>query len=97
MYQFIKIKGDSMLPCYREDDYVLLIKNGFRSIRVGDDVVCNHHQYGIILKRIYKCIDDKLYLTGLNSKSTDRADLGAVENKDIIGCVIWHIKHAKGS
>jgi len=95
MLKIIKVQGDSMLPCYAHNDYVVLIPAWCRALQKGDDVVCRHHHFGLILKRIYNITNNELALTGLNSSSTSRKMLGHVNEKDVLGRVLWHFKKHK--
>ncbi|MEM7026647.1 MAG: S24/S26 family peptidase [Pseudomonadota bacterium] len=90
MLKLIKVKGDSMQPCYRHNDYLLISKPLFRSISVGDDVVCKHPGIGTIFKRINKIQDKKIELKGLNMLSSNPSEIGVIRSQDIIGRVIWH-------
>ncbi len=92
MFKLVKVKGDSMLPCYRHNDYLILSKYLFNNLTVGDDIVCNHPHYNIIFKRIAKITNSNIYLTGLNAASTSSQDLGTISHNEIIGKVVWHIK-----
>jgi len=91
MFKIIKVQGDSMYPCYRHNDYVVLAKYWPRHLKAGDDIVCKHKQFGTIIKRIHQILDKKIQLTGLNTSSTSQQDLGHITYKDVIGRVIWHV------
>lgn len=84
-----------MQPCYRHNDYVVLTQIWLKPLRKGNDIVCRHNQFGLIIKRIHNIIYNKLELTGLNTTSTSRTMLGNIHKSDVVGRVIWHIK--KGS
>lgn len=92
MLKLVKVKGDSMHPCYRHNDYLLLSRLYFRPLRPGDDVVCIHPHYQTIVKRIAEIDDNKIHLTGLNTRSTSKYHLGTISQNAIIGKVIWHIR-----
>ena len=83
MFRLVKIKGDSMWPDYRHNDYVALGRWHRRALAVGDDVVCNHAEFGLILKRIQHIGPDGLWLTGL---------LGNIQEQAVMGRVLWHIR-----
>ena len=94
MFKLAKVNGDSMLPCYRHNDFLLL--STYRpKLKVGDDIVCLHPRFNTIFKRISLIKDNKIHLTGLNSISTSSQELGYVEKNDVIGRVVWHIKQPK--
>lgn len=82
-----------MLPGYCSGDYVLVFRHKRSTFRVGDVVIVRHPRFGIIIKRISQCLDDKsLALSGDNvHASTDSHTLGRVSMEQIAGKVIWHI------
>lgn len=92
MFRIVKVNGDSMQPCYRHNDYVVVMSPGKKSLAPGQDVVCRHPQFGNILKRIDTIKSERLYLTGLNPMSTSKADLGFITRKDVVGRVIYHFQ-----
>ena len=92
MFKLVKVKGDSMQPCYRHNDYILISKSRRKQFTVGDDVVCQHPHLGLILKRIVDINSGKLKLAGLNSLSSSPKDLGDIHKHDVIGRVIWHVR-----
>lgn len=92
MFKIVKVKGDSMQPCYHHNDFVLLKHVAEKALQKGDDIVCRHHQFGLILKRIKNITLNKLELTGLNTSSTSSSMLGTINTIDVVGRVIWHIK-----
>jgi len=87
-----KVKGRSMLPNYKEGDYLLINKIG--KIKSGDVVVLKHPKTGeFILKRISKISGKKFYILGDNKEfSKDSRHFGAVERKLIVGKVLFHVK-----
>ncbi len=92
MLKIVKVKGDSMQPSYRHGDYVLVTSFGKSLLNVGDDIVCQHPHFGLMLKRINAIESEQLYLTGLNSLSTSVANLGSVNRQDVVGRVVLHVK-----
>ena len=95
MFRLVKIKGDSMRPDYRHNDYVLLVQGRKNALSVGDDVVCKHADFGLILKRIKNISPNGLQLTGLNARSAEPASLGDIQKRDVVGRVVWRIKPAR--
>ena len=92
MFRLVKVKGDSMWPDYRHNDYVALGRWRGRALAVGDDVVCKHAEFGLILKRIQRIGPDGLWLTGLNPRSAASGRLGNIQEQAVMGRVLWHIR-----
>ncbi len=95
MLQFIKVSGNSLLPEYREGDFVLVAKIPFflRYIRQGDIIVFDHPVYGLMIKRVDHLVPDKdeIYVIGTHEFSVDSREFGPISWKTLIGKVIWHI------
>lgn len=95
MLQFIKVSGNSLLPEYREGDFVLVAKIPFflRYIRQGDIIVFDHPVYGLMIKRVDHLVPDKdeIYVIGTHEFSVDSREFGPISWKILIGKVIWHI------
>ena len=81
-----------MQPCYRHDQYVLLLTTFSRRINIGDDIVCRHPSFGLILKRVLNIESGKVWLTGLNQLSTNSKLLGQIPLDSVVGKVIWCFK-----
>lgn len=84
-----RISGNSMLPNYKNGDFVIALKK-FANIKINDVVVASDPRDGrFILKRI-KDIKDKMYfLIGDNQReSTDSREFGWVKRIDLIGKVL---------
>lgn len=77
--RIVRVKGDSMQPCYRDGDYLLITRYRRRRPRPGDDVVFEHPDFGTLLKRIDSIESGRLQLRGLNPLSADAAALGTVD------------------
>lgn len=92
MFKLFKVSGNSMLPQYYNNDYVISAKWIFGSLKIGDDVICHHESLGVIIKRIKKITHNKIEVTGLNSFSTNSRIIGDLDKKDIIGKVLWQFK-----
>lgn len=92
MIKFIKVTGDSLLPEYKEGDYVILITVSFFSIRRGDTIVFQHPVYGMMIKHIDSIDSDKIFVVGTHPLSTDSRQFGPIQRSDVVGKVIWHIK-----
>ena len=80
-----------MSPGLCHGDYVLTHKL-WRKLSVGDVVVVQHPELGVIVKRILKVQDDEILLTGDNvhaSASPER--MGQVNYKHVLGRVCAEI------
>ncbi|BFM08449.1 S24/S26 family peptidase [Halioxenophilus aromaticivorans] len=84
--------GESMLPSFRDGDYVLLWCWPKR-FRVGQCVVVDHPDFGIIIKRVKQVNADlSLVLHGDNAKhSTNSERLGRLEKNAVVGLVIGKV------
>ena len=95
MLRIIKVAGSSLIPRIKPGDFVLVLKVPwfFRLIQKGDMVVFNHGTYGRMIK-IVDSVDmknGKLIVSGTNPESMASRAIGTVDNKDLLGKVIWHI------
>lgn len=85
-----KISGHSMLPKLEPTDIV--ITSSFPYIlnnpKVGDVIVFKKKEK-VIIKRISKTTNDKVYVEGDNRD--DSLDVGWVHKKDIIGKVLFKL------
>jgi nickel-type superoxide dismutase maturation protease len=95
MLQIIKVSGDSLSPEILEGDFVLVSKIPFslNSLQVGDLVVFNHPDYGLLIKRIAAVSADRqsFQVTGAHPFSVDSRQFGPVGRQALVGKVIWHI------
>ena len=95
MLRLIKVTGDSLLPTYKEGDFVLIAKIPFftSGLKQGDIIVFRHEIYGKMIKKVDRVNGERneLFVVGTHDNSLDSRQLGAVKQKDVIGKVIWHI------
>lgn len=96
MLRIIKVAGDSLSPVYNDGDFVLIAKIpvSLINLRVGDVVVFNHPEYGQLIKKVVSISDPekKIFVIGFHENSVDSRRFGAIDKKNILGKVIWHIK-----
>ena len=96
MLQFIKISGSSLLPEYREGDFVLVgkIPPFSCSVRRGDVVVFRDPLYGKMIKKVDRVGPDGslIYVIGTHEDSVDSRQFGGVNKGNLVGKVIWHIR-----
>ena len=92
LISFFKVKGSSMLPNYKEGDYLLI--NKLTKPKKGDAVVLKHPKTNeLILKRVSRINGNKVFVTGDNKEfSKDSRHFGFVDRKYILGRVLFHIK-----
>jgi len=89
--KIVKVRGESMLPTFAPDDYLILTKA--RALRSGFVVLVDHPKYGTIVKRVKSVAGDAVTLEGDNlSESTSSEDMGDVPLKHIRGRVRWSVK-----
>ncbi len=92
MFRWFRVRGDSMYPEYRSSDYLLVMRPLWRRLRPGDDVVSRHPVFGTVFKRIRGLEGDRLWLCGLNPRSTSSTELGSVSRGAVLGRVILHVR-----
>ncbi len=90
------VQGNSMHPCYKEGETVLINKFAYllSSPKIGDVIVIiDPRDSRFILKRIAKIAQKKYFVLGDNEKeSTDSRTFGWIIKKQIIGKVFIHLK-----
>ncbi len=83
MLKIFKIKGDSLFPLFKNGQIVLTLHVKFCKLKIDDIVVFHQKDYGLMIKKIQKIQDDKLYLTGTIPQSIDSRNFGFIDKKDI--------------
>jgi phage repressor protein C with HTH and peptisase S24 domain len=96
MFKLLKVTGSSLLPDYREGDFVVTFKVPFlkHRYRRGDVVVFDHAQYGLMIKRVDRITPDgsQLIVKGTHPLSTDSRKFGPIDAGNTLGKVIWHVE-----
>lgn len=96
MIERFKIADRSMLPNFKEGDFVLVEKFSylFNKPRENDVVILRHpHNNKYLLKRISKTINGAIFVEGDNkTESEDSRQFGPVEKASIAGKVFIHLK-----
>jgi signal peptidase I len=96
MLRLLKVAGDSLLPRYREGDFVLVSRIPFLLGRLGpgDVVAFRHPDHGTMIKVVDVVAPDGECLTvlGTHPRSIDSRHFGPVGRRDLIGAVLWHLK-----
>ena len=88
IFGVFKISGHSMLPYFNPGERIIVsnIPFSFRQPKVGEVVVFNYYNK-ILVKRITKILDKKLFVAGDNKK--DSLGIDSVESNDILGKVVF--------
>jgi signal peptidase I len=96
MLKLLKVSGSSLLPMYRDGDFVLVSKIPyfFGPIKPGDVIAFRHRHYGTMIKQVQRVAPDKaeIYVIGTQENSIDSRHFGPIGQKDVLGKTIWHIK-----
>lgn len=94
MITVVKVSGRSMLPKYKDGDYLLLLKKSNGRLKVGRDIVFNHQAYGTMVKEVSSVNRELNYFTakGLNIESISEEKMGEIPFDSIIGYPIYHFK-----
>ena len=94
MWYLRRVVGESMFPSYRPGQVVLV--SHARQFRTGDVVVAFMDNREV-MKRITSMRDGKVFLEGDNSDhSTDSKQHGWLQDRHILGRVIWPRKRMPG-
>lgn len=99
MIKVLKITGDSLSPEYQEGDFVLMLKVPFpfKPLKQGDVVVFENPEHGTMIKKI-RDIDrqsGQIFVVGTHDFSVDSRQFGPIDQHDLQGVVIWHIKRPR--
>lgn len=96
MLRLLRVSGDSMLPEYREGDFVVVSKIPFlfHPVKRGDIVVFRHAVHGAMVKMVDQVTvgGDEMCVQGTHFGSVDSRTLGPIRKRDLLGKVIWHIR-----
>jgi signal peptidase I len=93
--KLFKVSGDSLLPTYRDGDFVLASKIPylFGPVTQGDVVVFRHAAYGILIKAVASLGPNpgEIVVLGTQIGSVDSTQFGPIRTGDVLGKVIWHV------
>jgi signal peptidase I len=93
-FSIFKVSGDSMIPDYKNGDFVVILRSPFciRRFKIGDTIIFNHIHYGVLIKTIENILPTgELFVRGKVENSLDSRRLGYVHINSVIGKVIWLI------
>ena len=95
MFSIVKVQGDSMLPLYKEGDYLFvleLFKN--KLLRPDRNILFYHDHHGLLVKKITSVNkkQKEFHSKGLNGKSISQEEIGAVPFNRVKGIPLIHIK-----
>jgi nickel-type superoxide dismutase maturation protease len=98
MFRFLKVEGDSLLPRYREGDYVLVASTPFPSGRIkpGSVVAFRHPTHGTLIKLVESVKEGGYHVVGTHPHSVDSRQFGPVRPEALIGKVLWHLRQPAG-
>jgi signal peptidase I len=100
MVKLLKVSGDSLLPVYRDGDFVLVSKIPylFGAIQSGDVIAFRHKLHGTMIKQVDNVVPgkDEIYVIGTGEHSLDSRHFGPINLKDVLGKKIWHIRKPGG-
>jgi nickel-type superoxide dismutase maturation protease len=95
MLRIIKVTGESLLPDYKEGDYVVIITFPFffDSLKSGDTIVFRHPVYGTMVKCVERvnAHHEEIFVIGNHPHSVDSRQFGPIPKGWITGKVLWHI------
>lgn len=86
-----------MSPDFLPGDFVIVWRHPWQRWHIDDDVVINHRQYGITIKRICAIQENNLTLTGLHPDSVSPSDIGSQSTDAILGKVLYHVRQPQQS
>jgi signal peptidase I len=99
MLKLLRISGNSLLPTYRDGDFVLVSKIPylFGRIRRGDVIAFRHQVYGTMIKEVGRVTphDDEVYVVGTHDYSLDSREFGMIRKETVVGKVVWHIRRSR--
>jgi phage repressor protein C with HTH and peptisase S24 domain len=97
MLKLLKIRGDSLAPEFQNGDFVIISKIPFLFAppSPGDIVAFQQPGYGLLIKRVQSVAPDGgMTVVGSHPDSIDSREFGPVNQSNISGKVIWHIRHS---
>lgn len=97
MLKLLKIRGDSLAPEFQNGDFVIISKIPFLFAppSPGDIVAFQQPGYGLLIKRVQSvALDGGMTVVGSHPDSIDSREFGPVNQSNISGKVIWHIRHS---
>ena len=101
MPRLLRVSGDSLLPKYRDGDFVLVARIPllFRPLRQGDVVAFKHVGHGTMIKIVHEVIagGDEITVRGTHFASVDSRSFGSIRKQDVLGRLIWHIRRPSHS
>ncbi len=100
----VKVMGNSMLPTYRDGDWLVVswLEGGSALVAVGDSIIGKaviverEDRPGIFLvKRVQKFHGDIYWVEGDSMESTDSRTWGWITPTEIVGVVLFRYRRAK--
>jgi len=98
MLRILKVSGNSLTSILENGDYIIISKIPVVLNRLyrGDIVVFQNASFGVLVKKIedINFTTNEIFVSGTHRDSVNSRILGAVNKKDIIGKMIFHIHHS---
>ena len=92
MIKVVRVRGTSMLPRLRGDDYVIAINLPWLTFNPGHTVLVLHPSLGLIIKRIFTVKANECFtLVGDHPSSLSSEQIGRIKRAQIVGRVVYHI------
>lgn len=96
MFKVLRVSGSSLLPQFKDGDFVLVSKIPVLMGRLttGDVIAFDSRQFGTMIKVVDSLSADgkAMSVKGTHPLSVDSRTIGPVSKTDIIGKVIWHVR-----
>ena len=96
MVRLLKVTGSSLLPVYRDGDFVVVSKIPylFGKIKRGDIVAFRQTEYGTMIKKVQRVAPTgvEIHVIGTQENSIDSRHFGPITKGDVLGKVVWHIR-----
>ncbi len=90
MFKFLKIKGDSMYPFYKNGERIFCLKPFFfNEIELDDTIIFNHEKEGMMIKQVTKINEKGYYVEGTTPYSVDSSIFGYLKKKEILYKVLF--------
>ena len=80
-----------MQPLYPDKSFIIILKQFFK-IKIGNNYVIKHPDYGFIIKRLIDFDSEKYWFSSNNKLGMDHNRIGPQFKRDLVGMVILNLK-----
>ena len=80
-----------MSPVLNHRDFILVILKPFFKIKKGDTIIFKTQAYGMMVKKVTKKEENKLYVIGLDPSSIDSRSFGPVFYEQVYGKMLCRL------